>query len=340
VQAARKEGSVVVLGSPGGTQRAAVVEPFQSAFPGITVEYNTGRLNDIWPRMQAERAAGKYLWDVLLAGGTGAVRTLKPVDAVANLKPQLALPEVVDVSLWLNNHLWWVDAKEPMTTLNYQGNVQLIVAYNKDLVKDPSQFTSYKDLLDSKWRGKIVATDLRKTTVGAVPARFIYNSKELGAPFLDRLYGDMDVTLSVDQNQLVDWLASGQFALGLFLSPQNVTVAIDQGLPIAYVPGEQFKEGAAIGPSTGSVTLMQPAAHPNAAKLLANWLLSKQGQLSWQKNVAAPSLRTDVPRDGVYPLFVPKPGFKYEDGGAEAFGAQSDSAVEDTIDRAQQRAKR
>jgi iron(III) transport system substrate-binding protein len=267
------------------------------------------------------------------------VQILKPAGGAAPLPDQFVLPEISDPSKWLDNHLWWVDAKEPLTTLNYQGNVQLMVVYNKNLVKDPSEIKSYNDLLDPKWKGKLVSTDLRNSVVGGVSSRFIYQTPGLGAQYFDKLFGDQQLTLSVDQVQMVDWLAQGQFALGLFISPQNVTTAIDQGLPLGYVPGEQFKEGAVLGPSVGAVTVFDQAPHPAATRLMVNWLLSKDGQTTWQREVTGPSLRIDVPRDGVYPLFVPKPGNKYVDGGAEEFGVFADSVIKDTIDKALQRAK-
>jgi iron(III) transport system substrate-binding protein len=338
VEAAKKEGSVVVLGPPGQTPRQAVVDEFQKAYPGIKVEFNVGRLNDLWSRIQAERATQKYLWDLGFSGNTAPILA-KPVGALATLRPQLVLPEVTDESVWLDNRLWWVDSSEPRTTLDFQGNVQLIVVYNKNVVPDISQLTSYRDLLDPKWKSKMVSTDLRNSVVGGVPARFIYNTQELGAPFLEQLYAQQDIQISADQTQLVDWVASGQFAFGLFLSPQNVAVAIEQGLPIGYVPADQFKEGSVIGPSTGTISIFEPAAHPNAAKLLANWLLSRDGQVAWQRIVQAPSLRIDIPKDGVFPLFVPNPGKKYVHGGAEAFGTFSDTAVQDAVDRGLRKAK-
>ena len=54
------------------------------------------------------------------------------------------------------------------------------------------------------------------------------------------------------------------------------------------------------------------AAHPNAAKVFLNWLLSKEGQLAWQKKSDNNSLRTDIPKDMLSdPDSVPKAGGQY-----------------------------
>jgi ABC-type Fe3+ transport system substrate-binding protein len=339
VAAARQEGTVALMGAPGQAIRQALVDEFERAYPGIKVEYNSGRMPEQWPRVQAERAAGRYLLDLNVDGTSSTPATLKPAGAVAPLEPLLVLPEVVDTSAWLENRLWWADSQEPYTVLSFQGNVQLIVAYNKQLV-DPAQFHSYWDLLDPKWHGKMVATDVRPGIVGGVSSRFIYQHPDLGPAFLERLFGDTEITLSSDQRQLVDWLAQGQFALGLFLSPAPTIEAIGQGLPIDFVPGDQWKEGAPIGPSTGGVTVLQPSPHPNAAKLFVNWLLSREGQLAWQRHMQAPSLRVDIQKDGVYPALVPTPGKHYVDGGTEAFGALRYEAISEVITRGLEKSRR
>jgi ABC-type Fe3+ transport system substrate-binding protein len=47
--------------------------------------------------------------------------------------------------------------------------------------------------------------------------------------------------------------------------------------------------------------LINRAPHPNAAKVAINWLLSKEGQVVYQKIINGDSRRTDIPKDGVRP---------------------------------------
>jgi ABC-type glycerol-3-phosphate transport system substrate-binding protein len=56
----------------------------------------------------------------------------------------------------------------------------------------------------------------------------------------------------------------------------------------------------------GTVSLMDKAPHPNAAKVYINWLLSKAGQSEWGKVLrnsrrldVAPGQPSEVPPDGV-----------------------------------------
>jgi len=66
----------------------------------------------------------------------------------------------------------------------------------------------------------------------------------------------------------------------------------------------------------GTITLMDRAPHPNAAKVFVNWFLSREGQISLQRSLAraednAPdSLRVDIPKDDIHPSSRRKEGVK------------------------------
>ena len=58
-----------------------------------------------------------------------------------------------------------------------------------------------------------------------------------------------------------------------------------------------FERIAAFSP--GSVTLINRAPHPNAAKVFINWFLSRQGQIAWQKHTDRNSLRIDISKEAI-----------------------------------------
>jgi len=65
-----------------------------------------------------------------------------------------------------------------------------------------------------------------------------------------------------------------------------------------------------------TMSLLEQAPHPNAAKVLINWFLSKEGQSVWLENVAKEgfdydSLREDVPKDKIPVDSRRIPGAKY-----------------------------
>ncbi len=67
--------------------------------------------------------------------------------------------------------------------------------------------------------------------------------------------------------------------------------------------------------------------------LYINWLLSRAGQTVWQQRVKQPSLRIDIPKDGLLEFNVPKPGIKYVSAGTETYGAVADNEINDLINR-------
>ncbi|HLB29017.1 MAG TPA: hypothetical protein VJM69_02670, partial [Dehalococcoidia bacterium] len=69
LEAAKKEGKLAVAGPTGDTSRAALTTPFEKKY-GITVEYLGIRGPEFPPRVDAERAAGQYLWDIWVGGHT------------------------------------------------------------------------------------------------------------------------------------------------------------------------------------------------------------------------------------------------------------------------------
>lgn len=69
--------------------------------------------------------------------------------------------------------------------------------------------------LRAKWKGKIVAIDPNESSGGW---RQLYHNPQLGAEFVRRLLTEMDLTFSRDDRQATDWLATGKFALGFFVT--------------------------------------------------------------------------------------------------------------------------
>jgi ABC-type Fe3+ transport system substrate-binding protein len=306
-------------------------EAFRRAFPGMKIQTTIGS-GDYVSRILTERRAGRYIPDVLIGGSSTAVVGLKPAGALQPLGPSLILPEVLDRSAWLMNRLWWADAQEPYTCLMFLGYVQAMGAVNTRMA-NPGEFASYSDFLNTKWKGKIIALDIRGGGTGGVVVRFLYKHPQFGPRYLERLFSEMDVTLASDVRQAVDWVGAGRFPLGLFLGSENVMHAQEQGLPVALIPPEQLKEGSPIAHSGGSVSLLDRAPHPNAAKLFINWLLSREGQIVYQESIRLPSLRVDISKTGLYPFDLPKPGVAYVSGGEEEYLRIAATVVRDVVNK-------
>ena len=294
VAAAEKEGQLVVY--TGGVASAAKIEEvFQKAYPKIKVISVAGRGSQLGPRIIAERRAGKYLADVYIGGKGTPSATLYPGKVLAPIQPLFVLPEVLDQSKWFQGKHKYVDPEEKYIFAFVGSGGGVEINYNTALV-NPKEFKSYWDLLNPKWKGKIVATDPRLPGSGTTTLFFYYHSK-LGPEFMRRLYGEMEVTLTRDYRQPVDWLATGKFAICVPCYNGEVEKAIKQGLPLGEMLNLQ--EGGTLSAGGGTLTFIDGAPHPNAAKLFVNWLLSREGQIQFQARDGSDSRRIDIPKQNV-----------------------------------------
>ena len=145
---------------------------------------------------------------------------------------------------------------------------------------------------------------------------FYYHSPDLGPEFLKRLFADSHPTVIREDVRVIDWVAVGKFAFGLFPRGAEVTKAEKSGLPIRQFSTGHFKEGAFVSSTGFTVSLFDRAPNPNAAKVFANWFLSREGQTLWLDYVARErldydSLREDVPKDKIPAIAKRVPGVKY-----------------------------
>jgi iron(III) transport system substrate-binding protein len=321
VQAAKKEGRLSLYLFQGEGELSSMAQLFQKKYPEINVVVTPGRGNTFAPKIMAERRAGKYLVDAYIAGATTAYEVLYRAKILDSVRAALILPEVIDESSWWLGQHHYIDP-ESRYIFVYLGNVGQYVSYYTKSV-NPGEFRSYWDFLQPKWKGKILSRDPKISGSQRIGLRGFYHTPELGAEFIRRLYGEMDVTLTQEIRQATDWIAHGKFAICFFCS--EILKVKAQGLPVDEFPTAQWKESRVISAGNmGSVALPSQPPHPNAARVFVNWLLSREGQIALQRTTNTPynseeSLRTDVPKDlvrnelrridGVKYLLVDKPEY-------------------------------
>ena len=312
LEAAKKEGQVTVYIS--GYE--AVLPEFEKEYPDIKLTAVTARGAQLGQRLLSERRGEKYLADVVSAGANATQQQLYPAKVFEPIKPVLILPEVTDETKWyLNKHQY--SDPEGRYVFNYVGSATYgSISYNTKLV-EAKEFKSYWDLVNPKWKDKIVARDVRAPGPGGGNARFFFHHPELGAPFIRKLFGEMNVTLFRDFRQGPDWLAVGKFAICFFC---DADVLKQQGLPVDTFGPRIFKEGGGLVQQFGTVALVNRAPHPNAARVFINWLLSRKGQIALQKATLtgespSDSLRIDIPKDDVPFQYRRLDGIKYVDTG-------------------------
>jgi iron(III) transport system substrate-binding protein len=313
IEAAKKEGQLSLYGGQEITH-PEIIAAFNKEFPFIKITAISGRAADMMTRIVAERRADKYLAD-LTASGPNGPRMLYLNKILDPITPAFILPEVTDASKWYGGKHWYADPENKYIFL-FEGTVVTTgLSFNTKLAQ-PEEIKSYWDLLQPKWKGKILAQDPRGAAL-LTPVLILYHRAGVGPEFLRKFYTETDVTLFRDRRQGTNWLATGKFPICHLC--REIDKAQQQGLPVDELPPDKLKEGGTIGGGGSSVlALINRAPHPNAAKVFINWYLSRQGQSIWQhvmnvKEVeASDSMRIDIAKDDVLPDGKRAAGKNYE----------------------------
>jgi iron(III) transport system substrate-binding protein len=299
VRAAEDEGALVIY----MTQAFEPVfrEVFQKKFSKIKVTLVTGRGPDLSQRVMSERRAEKFAVDLYVSGNISPLTVFHKAKILEPVKSLLLLPEVLDTSAWYEGKHHYDDAENRFIFV-FEGTARSgDITYNTKLVNS-TEIKSYWDLLNPKWKGKIVSVDPLVSGPISAAHIFFYKQPDLGAEFLRRFHADTDITILHSNEQMLDWLSAGKYAFGI--GARNVDDAIMQGLPLNQFLPASLKEGSSVTAYNGTLSYFNRAPHPNAAKVAANWLLSREGQTAWldsnQKTGGLyDSLREDISKEKV-----------------------------------------
>ena len=286
VEAAKKEGKIVAGGPPTAVLRQKYKETFEKKF-GLELELLSAPGPQNAGRAAAEFKAGVSYFDVLHAG-SGTLEPLMYENMLALFSEYMILEEVKDPRQWWGGHAWEDNVKTNRFIYSFTADFSTPPFYNAELLK-PADISSYDDLLDPKWKGKIGFFEPRIPSAGQGLWGFLMKIK--GKEFLQKL-AEQNLFISRDGKQLADGLAKGTLVVGLGLSQRFVDPYVNAGLPIK--PLMSIKEGLSGSNGFGTVAVMKNAPHPNATKVYINWLLGKEGQALYSRALTQGTRRLDV----------------------------------------------
>jgi iron(III) transport system substrate-binding protein len=286
VEAATKEGKIVAGGPPTAVLRQKYKETFEKKF-GLELELLSAPGPQNAGRAAAEFKAGVSYFDVLHAG-SGTLEPLMYENMLALFSDYMILEEVKDPRQWWGGHAWEDNVKTNRFIYSFTADFSTPPFYNAELLK-PADVSSYEDLLNPKWKGKIGFFEPRIPSAGQGLWGFLMKIK--GKEFLQKL-AEQNLFISRDGKQLADGLAKGTLVIGLGLSQRFVDPYVNAGLPIK--PLMSIKEGLGGSNGFGTVAVMKNAPHPNATKVYINWLLGKEGQDLYSRALTQGTRRLDV----------------------------------------------
>lgn len=254
IAAAKKEGKVVMysaaVGSPVNPRIAAAYE----AKYGIRMEVLEARASELRERIRTEQAAGKLLGDVSHNGATTTALQL----AEGTFQPYGSVPGQSRVV----SHFKADGTRVPIYVIPYG------ILVNTEMVKPAEEPKSWKDLLDPRWKGKIISDDQRALGGGSV--FFLVTYRAFGREYHEKL-ATQQLHWSRELRAMQRRVARGEYPL---LIPMTLPDILDlKGLPVkAVTPAE----GATYVRFDGA--MLKNAPHPNAARLLLDFYLSDDVQ--------------------------------------------------------------
>ena len=281
---ARKEGKLVIYAAPGHANadaQTALAQIFKEKY-GVTIEWTSLSARDIGPRVMAEQRTQQYAADLAMSGIAGNYTELKPK---GYLLPILA-PSTLEKGVWRLDPAAATPKERDWLFINVYLSPSFLI--NTKLVLPREEPKSYKDLLDPKWKGKVVYQVPWVGGTGSGWFRATYRA--LGSDYMRALA--KQVALVPNVNDPPDAVVRGQYPIALSPSLERGRQLVEEGAPVKFV---EPKEGLRLG--TNGVELIANAPHPNAAKLFLHWFYTREGQTIYARNNRAVSVRKDVPQD-------------------------------------------
>jgi iron(III) transport system substrate-binding protein len=265
IDAARKEGEVSVYTSLIAEDLASLSQAFEKKY-GIKVNGWRAGSEKVLQRAVTEARAGRHDADVIETNGPELEslyreKLLQPLKSpyLADLMPQAIRP-----------HGHWVGTRINM----------FVQSYNTTLVKKADVPKTFSDLTDPRWKGKL-GIEAEDEDWFAMVVKTL--GEEQGLKLFREIAKTNGFSVRKGHTLLANLVASGEVPFSLTTYSHGAEKAKAKGAPLEWYAIEP-----AIGRANG-VAIMAKPAHPNAAQLFADFVLSPDGQRILEKGGYVPA---------------------------------------------------
>src|SRR5499425_2641593 len=254
VEAAKKEGKVVWYTSLALTSAEKVAKLFEQAYPGIKVEVQRTGSQRIIQRVMQELSANIKNADVIHTSDAGHFVLLKEKKLLMKYAP--AGIESFPAGFKDKDGFYYA----LRATVN-------VIAYNTKLVPAAEAPRTWKELLDPKWKGKLVTAHPGYS--GVIATHVLALVHLYGWDYFKQLAQNrpMIVQSAVDPSGVV---ASGERPVAANGGDYTFYQVKKKGNPVEIVFP---KEGVPLVVSPTAIAAFAP--HPNAAKIFTDFIFSK-----------------------------------------------------------------
>jgi iron(III) transport system substrate-binding protein len=275
---ARKEGSLTIYSSTNEGEALPLWKTFENV-TGVKVNFVRGSDSELVGRVVLEARARRSVWDLL--------DTTSDIKLPPSFLAQTDPPEAKNIVPQARDP----DRRWYGVYANYNSP-----AYNVDRVKAADLPTTYEGFLDHKdWAGHVAIDETDDQWLSAI---FAYYGDARARSLIENIVTTLKPVLVDGHLALARAVGSGDYWVALN-NYVNLTINVKlSGAPIDYWGLDP------VALFFGQIGVDAHAAHPNAALLGENFLLSKEGQTLLTRNGRIP-VRPDVPpnpRDAVTKL--------------------------------------
>src|SRR5258706_1215269 len=258
IEAARKEGKVVYYTSIDLPVSERIAKAFEAKFPGIAVRVERTGAERVFQRIGQEYGSNIHAVDVVNSSDAAHFIVWKRDGMLAPFVPEDVAKhyptEHKDVDGQFASWRAWLS----------------IIAYNTNLVKAEEAPKSFADLLDPKWKGKIVKAHPGYS--GTIMTATYQMQRDLGWTWFEQLAKQniMQVQSSADPPKKLE---IGERAVMADGNEYNIFQMKEAGRPVEPV---YASEGSPliIGPNG----IFRTSPNPNAAKLFQSFCFSRDAQ--------------------------------------------------------------
>ncbi|HEY6960205.1 MAG TPA: extracellular solute-binding protein [Candidatus Limnocylindria bacterium] len=264
------ETEVNFYGSINEEESKPLIDIWNKTFPKIKMNYIRSDETSLVNRILTEESAGKHSFDVL-STTTGHMMKNAGLALQYNApNAQLVDPDYKDKDgYWVGIYANWN-----------------IIQINTDKVK-PGEIKSYEDLANPKWKGQIVIDDTDyEWYSGLVATRGQQQTDDM----LKKIVQTAGVKVLNGHGNINDAITAGQYAIALDQYLNQPERSKRLGGPTAWVAVEP------VIVQLGKIAVSKNAPHPNAAKLLENFLIGTDAQ-KYLTGRGRITVRMDVPND-------------------------------------------
>jgi len=251
---ARKEGKMVFYTSVETEFARSLTSAFEAKYPFIKTDIFRSTHEKVLSRMNVERQTGTFTADVVSVGEFETFHLQRRGFIAPYKSPQAAAyPEG-----FKDPNGYWTDLYDNL----------IVTAYNTARVKREEIPKRYEDLLQPRWKGRMVLDQNEDRWF----ANMLYlMGEKKGLEFMQAL-AKQDVAIRGGRSLVTQLLGAGEFDLQIVAYWYRPYLMKKQGAPVDWVGFEPAI--VALHP----ISMVEKAPHSNAARLFIDFALSDEGQ--------------------------------------------------------------